>query len=362
MKCFRALLILFCLCLFYGCTEHSDEDKAAEKPKEDGQTGERFAKATAQLELNKEEYVAGEAIFATLKIAENESWQRKKVANWWLYSPECIRIQDENEKDVALLVYPLCEPDQYIRSKIFRAFSSKTIDLTSFVEPNFGVEYVFRFTPGKYTATFYFTFEYLHERDGFGYYDMAHPKVWGRFASNSVTFAVRKATKKHDRDIRELLKKAEQAVTKNKADESVAIYKEIILGCGEQTQIQAAIQQIRLIRRCRSYDYEILRKIPTITENQPLAAQIRALLEKQGGFLPEKTSLRLSLLHVPESERITWCRRYARNMLPREKSKYASIEEEAAEDQLFHDLGFEELFHFPQFNRAWLESAKTPGQ
>jgi len=112
----------------------------------------RFAGHEAKISLSKDIFEKGEPIPLTLEISEDEL---DMEAPWWLFSPRFIRVQDEEGKDFPLFTHPVSGGDGVVRSKVFALKSRKTMNLISFIEPYDGSEYVCRFPPGKYKATFH---------------------------------------------------------------------------------------------------------------------------------------------------------------------------------------------------------------
>jgi hypothetical protein len=190
--------------------------------------------------------------------------------------------------------------------------TSRVIDLTSFAKPSDGTEHVWRFAPGRYTATFHFS--------------VGYPQ-W------NVSFEVR-ASEGPKADARALLAVAPKLAEDEKRDEAVSSCKRAILSTKNLETIQEAIGRIRRIR---------LRPDPDDAGHDPTRMEFDAL--------------RLALLHVSEDDRREFCRRYVRAF-----DRMVRDEDDATDRELLDNFSLVELFEYPQFRKILEEEVSRPDE
>lgn len=279
-----------------------------------GDPDKRWEGYDVRLSMDKTEFVQDEPVPVTMSVTTDDPWG----SPWWFLSPDHLRVQDAQGRDVSLFHRPVSGFDNRVRSKVFVTAKERTADLTSFVEPYHGIEFVNRFEPGTYSVTFYFSFDWPHQDNCIEPEDFAYPCVWGPKKSNTVTFTVRAAESKPSVNIDALFEKGGELVAKSKANDAVRTYKQVILNTVDQQLIEKAILQILLIRSVSAHDDEGLYEKPEEEAKKPLPERIRVYLkenvERFGGLHCVSwlgpLAFRLSVLHLAGNEARRWYGEY----------------------------------------------------
>ena len=213
----------------------------------------RYADREATLRIGKPEFAQGEPIPIELNfISEYHLGQE-----WAFCSPVFLHVQDAQGHDVDLFQRPVVEYSGGVRSKVFGPAEpqDRIIDLTAFKEPYEGAEFVYRFEPGTYTATFHFSIGWpCGHLLGSGIVNLMDPRIFGPKCSNTVTFTVRPAKPASAEEAAALIRKADALVAESKANEAVAAYKQAVLALADQERIEAVIRQILLVRIVAAFD------------------------------------------------------------------------------------------------------------
>jgi hypothetical protein len=270
----------------------------------------RYADREATLRIGKSEFAQGEPIPIELNfICEYHLGQE-----WAFCSPVFLRVQDAQGREVNLFQRPVVEASGGVRSKVFGPAQpeDKIIDLTSFKEPYEGAEFVHRFEPGTYTATFHFSIGWPRGHLlGSGIVHLMDPRIFGPKGSNTVTFTVRPAKPASHEEAAALIQKADALVAESKANEAVAAYKRAVLTLTDQARIEAVIRQIVLVRAVAAFD-----ETPSDDDHpkKPLPERIKAFMAEHGqGEMPDRLkeeAFSLSLLHLPADQALLWYRRF----------------------------------------------------
>jgi len=324
----------------------------------------------ATLSLPKETFREGEPIPLTIRTEADPAAEQGQfvdhTAPWWLFSVTQLLIQNQDGREVNPFIYPVSGGSGGVRSKVFYDLEKKTIDLTAFVEPYHGQEYVFRFKPGMYRVTFYLHSDWDQSRTESGFIG---PRWLGSRTSNTVTFTVKAAPPDKRPDLKVLLARAEELIDQNKPNEAVRAYKRAILHTRDQATIQKAIRQIVLIRSCASYDSppdfsRFLRK-PTDEGALSLGECMRRVVENEkecaNPWLHRQT-VELSLLHVPPEDRKAWVERYL-NVIDLVKGPWDAwtVEPEDREEvELWRRVQLDHLFACPQYKPILDEAVRHP--
>jgi hypothetical protein len=275
----------------------------------------RYADREAALRIGKSEFAQGEPIPLELNfICEVPLGQE-----WAFCSPVFLHIQDAQGHDVDLFQRPVVEASGGVRSKVFGPAQpqDKIIDLTSFREPYQGAEFVHRFEPGTYTATFHFSIGWPRGNLlGSGTVHLMEPRIFGPKRSNTVTFTVRPAKPASPEEAAALIRKADALVAESKANEAVAAYKRAVLALTDQARIEAVIRQILLVRAVAAFDETPPEGFAPDDDHpqKPLPERIKAFMAKYGqGGMPDwvkDEAFSLSLLHLPADQAPLWYRRF----------------------------------------------------
>lgn len=312
------------------------------------------------LRLAKREFRVGEPIPLTIEAHKPGQADRPDglaSAPWARFNVLNLRIVDDDGNEINPFLYPASGSDGNVRSKVIYGIEKKTIDLTAFVEPYYGREFVYRFKPGTYRVTYY-----MH-----AFLDSPAHKIFenrrlGSKTSNTVTFTVIPADGTEPVDLDTLRDQAEGLVTQGKANEAVQAYKRVILHTSDQPTIEKAIRQILAIRRCSSHDGLIER-----FEKTSFAERMNALRQNEKAWRDlDGKARRLSLLHIPPRERREWLQRWCEyrqrehawlqgKRLPPEEGKRLEQERE-----VWGNLHFYLLFHYPQFRPFLEEAVRNP--
>ncbi len=281
-----------------------------------------YAGHEATISLDKDSYAEDEPILLTIDVS--------REVHESILTPAHVRIVDERGKEVNTYLRPV-SGHFYMTSIWPSGETSNTIDLTDFREPADGTEYVWRFAPGKYRATYHFRVGYPEWKEPFHSVRETSPPVWGPRKSNTVSFEVR-ASGGSKADTAALLDKASALAVEKRWDEAVSVYKYAIVSTADLASLRGAIEQIY---------------------------RIRSRVGRQGAEPdPEwlgPYSLRLGLVHASEADRRGFCERYIR-------AWHRVIEGETdAEDWKFVDrFPFGGLFVHPQFRSILEEEVRRP--
>lgn len=316
---------------------------------------ERFSHHEARISIDKESYTTEEPILLTLEIEGPGGG-----APWQLFCPRYVRVQDSEDEEVNLFVSPVTDTDGSIRSKCFGNHSKGQMDLTSFIELSHGIEYVYRFRPGRYIATFHFSAELPDLDNRFRHHNLAYSRLWGERHSNTVSFTVSRPKRAERPDTADLFAHASEMVAADRANDAVKIYKRIVWGSDDQPTIQRAIRQILRVRRCALYDDPLG---SADWEADPLADYLDALRKKaeERGRRGEEDYLeidvrRLSLLHTSAEVREEWCRgRYRGEQLEGAEMEYTRPD-------LLWSSESASLFHYPQFRSILDRELQRPAE
>ncbi len=282
----------------------------------------RYAEHEAKISLDKASYSEYEPILLTIDISRTFSGH---------LTPEHVRIVNDRAEEVNTYLTPV-SGTYYMASISFASETSRTIDLTSFAEPRNRTEYVHRFAPGRYTATFHFSVGYPEWKKPFHSVRKIGPRVWGAKKSNTVSFEVR-ASDAPRAETGVLISRASGLAKEKRWDEAVAAYKRAIIGMSALASIREAIRQIIRIRA----------GLEGGTERNPHGLEF--------------DSLRLALLHVPEPDRREFCRHYVRAF-----DRMIRDEDDAAGRELLDKFSLVELFEYPQFRKILEEQVRRPDE
>jgi len=286
----------------------------------------RFAHCEATLRIGKSEFAQGEPIPIELNfVCEYHLGQE-----WAFCSPVFLQVQDAQGREVNLFQRPVVEASGGIRSKVFGAAQpeDRIIDLTAFKEPYEGAEFVYRFEPGTYTATFHFSIGWPRGHLlGSGMVHLMDPRIFGPKCSNTVTFTVRPAKPASPEEAEALIKKGDALVAESKANEAVAAYKRAVLALADQARIEAVIRQLLLVRALEAFD-----AMPPDDDHpkKPLPERIKAFMVQYGeGEMPDwvkQEAFGLSLLHLSADQAPVWYRRFLKHCSLDFDSDYESPE------------------------------------
>lgn len=209
---------------------------------------ERFKTCTANLSLmDGPDIKIGGSVRLKLEITGPED----EYAPYWFFTPVHIRVQDKKGRDVNLFTRPVSSYSGGRHGLFMFPMKERIIDLTSFLLLQRGIEYVHKFEPGEYTATFYFDSETEHIGANVVEYVLSR-KFEGR-TSNTVSFRIL-PNDAQPADAPKLLAKAEEAVEKNKPEEAVLLYKQAILNSEDFSLIRHCIFKIMLIREVAQWE------------------------------------------------------------------------------------------------------------
>jgi len=315
------------------------------------------------LRMDRAEFRVGEPIPLTIESHKPDGADERTPDHpgvpYARFSVLFLRILDEDGNEVNPFLHPVSESDGVIRSKVIYGIEKKSIDLTSFLEPYYGVEYVYLFEPGTYRVTYYMH-AFLHN----GMPEMFEKRRLGSKTSNTVTFTVKPAEADKRADPDALWTEAERLLAQAKPNEAVDTYKRVILHTKDQATAEKAIRQVLAIRRVASYD-----DLNGEFEDAPLAQRLANLKQNDEAMRTlTGDARRLSLLHIPEEERRAWLKawldlqeldyRWRRGKpLSPEQGKRLEREWEVGDN-----LHFDRLFNYPQFRPFLDEAIKRPDE
>lgn len=307
---------------------------------------EKFEKYKAEVCMDKSIFFDDEPIMLTTEISGAD-------ASWRLFTPTNLRIRDENERDVNILLYPVTDRDSVMRSKVWDSRTKQIIDLTSFVEPYYGVEHIYKFSPGKYTATFYFYSHYKTQTVGLESYAAMGSRRWGKLHSNTISFEIYDRKDHPQLDIDELFQQASKQIDKNLPHDAVKTFKKIVSSSTEFSVIQKAIRNMILIRHIVRYDDT------SRYQEKNLRTEMDNFVEKAGNNPNrqlESIVLSLSLLHVPMEVRKELICRYAKC----KDSFWNNTPVDKSEEEFFKDFYPGNFFSFPQLRPILEEAIANP--
>ncbi|HCE46142.1 MAG TPA: hypothetical protein DET40_21570 [Lentisphaeria bacterium] len=317
---------------------------------------ERYQDYKAEISLDKKQYIDYEPVILTLKI-NNEN---DKAASWKLFTPSSFRIRDERGKDVDFLAYPVSGRDQVIRSKVIVAIKEKSFDLTSFTDPYFGMEYIYRFPTGKYTVTYYFYSPFRPIGVGKSHYVDGECR-WGRFHSNTVSFEISEGGNHPKTDVDALFQNASKFIDENKPEEAVGAFKKIAASTRDFSSIRRAIENIVIIRHLVHYNGTPLignhAQMPSYVNN--LRKGIKDLLEESRNSVSpwiDPLSLGLSLLHIPKEE----SRKIIERFLKCSDDLECRGGIDKTEKEFFREFRLEDFIVFPQLKSILEEKIADP--
>jgi len=315
---------------------------------------ERFADREAELSWvgDSSEFKIGEPIRMKLRI--------KLGAPYWFFTPEFIRVQDENGHEVNLFTRPVSGSSGGRHGMYMRRFAERVIDLTSFVVLQPGVEYVNEFAPGRYTATFYFDSDTMADWTDFPY-GYVLPRVFEGRTSNTLEFTVLPKREKWP-SYAELHARAWRKIEKGQGEEAVQLLKRAILQTRDLDEIRLAITEIRALRGHVQWDDGPLLSLKQLAREEPkpfsrerIPAEelaVEVLLSLHWYLEYPHDMFLLALQHVDPAEREKWVKHWY------SAQDYRSLEtvEQAlpSHHRLLASVLMREFFNvlsFPQFVR-----------
>ena len=314
----------------------------------------------ADIAIDKNQYFDDEPVMLTLKITDG----RSDKASWSLFTPSRLRISDEKGKDVDFLAYPVSGTDDVIRSKLWGSIKEKTFDLTSFTDPYYGVEYIYRFPPGKYTITYYF---YSNSRKpiGVGSSHLDGECRWGKLHSNTIPFEISERKPRMPIDTEELFRKASKLIDENKPEEAVGEFRKIVASTSDFPTVRRAIENIIIIRHLVHYN-DVLpagkkanmnRRPPSYGDNLRKGIEDFAQKSRKSrNQWIEPLSLGLSLLHVPMETRKEIVDRF----LKCPDHFWVGGEIDKAEEEFFKDFRLGDFIAYPQLRSILEEKIANP--
>ncbi len=280
-----------------------------------------FEGCEATVSLDKSSYAADEPVLLKIDVS--------REVDVWMLTPEHVRIVDARGEEVNILSRALTGGHLYLGCGNPRA--SQTLDLTSFVTPPGDEEYVWRFAPGRYSATFHFSVGWPEWHEPFEGVREFGPRTWGRKTSNTVSFEIRETPPPSPERIRAMLDTAAhlagearaldpaaQWLDKSaRAREAVDVLKRVIVSSRDFATVLEAVRRIRAVRADRDFN--------------PDAP-------------PDADALILALANATERDRRGACERYVRAW-----KKDASGEADPEEMELVRSFPFRSFFEHEQF-------------
>jgi len=305
-----------------------------------------FESHKAVLSAAKTEFEQGEPVLVTLRTEPEVHWRDLTVLH--------LRIQDERGCDVNPFLTPVCAGDGVVRSKIDTTLDGVTFDLTCFLLPYDGIEYVCRFAPGRYTVTYYFV---VGTGAGFAppqWEMLATSRQWGRLHSNSVAFTVLPRAREEPAGSVGMLGLVKALLARREANRAVDACKRIILASSDERTIFEAISCIRSIRDQVSWDDDKWR------DEKWMAERIAAISLRAPESLSEDRKqhiLTLVLLHLSAHTRRELFHKWVRECA----DAGTDLSEPEWSDERLSALCSRELYAFPQFRPLVEEALRSPG-
>jgi hypothetical protein len=302
----------------------------------------------AKISLNKNRYSDREPVMLTLKIrGENDKWS---VA-WQLFTPCSLRIRDEKGGDIDFLAYPVSGLDDAIRSKIWAGMEENSFDLSSFIDPYYGVEHIYKFSPGKYTVTYYFYSPYRPIGVGKRHYADAECR-WGQNHSNTVTFEIFEDKNAGKADIKALFRSAYKFIDENKPEDAIGEFKKVVRSTKDFSNVRKAIEHIMIIRRLAYYEpLQFMKNIARKHAFHRYGDDLRKAIEDYEKEVKnslnrcfEANSLGLSLLHIRTEE----SREIIERFIKCRDSFWTKEGVDEAEEKFFKNFHLEGYIKFPQ--------------
>jgi len=276
----------------------------------------------ATISLDKSSYAADEPVLLKIDVSREV---REDIL-----TPEHMRIVDSRGEEVNILTRSLGGGHLYLGA--VNSLSTKTLDLTSFRAPFSHEDYVWRFAPGRYSATFHFSVGWPQWHEPFEGIKELSPRHWGRKTSNTVSFEVRETPPPSPDRIRAMFDTAARLAEEAKAlpvatqwfrkderkREAVDVLKRVIVSSSDLATVLEAVRRIEAVRADKRFD-----------PDTP----------------PSSDALVLALANATERDRRAACERYVRAW-----KKDLRDEADAAERNFARGFPFMSLFERPQFH------------
>jgi len=275
----------------------------------------------ATISLDKSSYAVGEPVLFTVNVSREVGVD--------ILVPEHVRIVDSSGQEVNILTKSLGGGQLY--TGVVNRLSTRTLDLTSFAAIFSHEDYVWRFAPGRYSATFHFSVGWPEWHEPFEGIKELSPRHWGRKTSNTVSFEITETQPSPGR-VRAMFDTAARLAEEAKAlpvatqrqekdartRDAVDVLKRVIVSSSDLATTLEAVRRIEAVRADKNYD-----------PDTP----------------PSSDALVLALANATEQDRRAACERYVR------ACRKATREElNAAEKELVRGFPFRSLFEQPQFH------------
>ncbi|MHC5053929.1 MAG: hypothetical protein ACYTKD_04350 [Planctomycetota bacterium] len=287
-----------------------------------------FDGCEATISLNKSTYAADEPVLLTIDVS--------REVDELILTPEHVRIVDSRGTEVNIFARSLGGGHLYLAG--LNKLSTRTFDLTSFITPPGDEEYVWRFAPGRYSATFHFSVGWPEWREPFEGVRTVGRREWGRKTSNTVSFEIRETPPPAPERVRAMLDEAARLAEEARAHaagsrwlekgkrtrEAVAVLKRVIVSSSDLATVLEAVRRIETVRADEWSD---------------------------PGAPPDSDALVTAFANATERDRRAACERYVRAW-----KRDMRGEADSAETKLVRSLPFRSLVERPQF-RAILDEA-----
>jgi len=275
----------------------------------------------ATISLDKSSYAAHEPILLTINVSREVGVD--------ILVPEHVRIVDSFGEEVNILTKSLGGGQLYMAP--VTKLPTKTFDLTSFSAIFSHEDYVWRFAPGRYFATFHFSVGWPEWHEPFNGIKELGPRHWGRKTSNTVSFEITETRPLPER-IRAMLDTAARLAEKARAlpvatqsfkkdkwtRDTINLLKRVIVSSSDLATTLEAVRRIEAARADKRFD-----------PDTP----------------PSSDALVLALANASEQDRRAACERYVR------VCRKATREElNGAERKMLRDYPFKAFFGHPQFH------------
>jgi hypothetical protein len=280
-----------------------------------------FDGCEATVSLDKSSYAADEPVLLTIDVSREVGED--------ILTPEHLRIVDSSGEEVNILARSLGGGHLYLGAA--NELPTKTLDLTSFVTPPGDEEYVWRFAPGRYSATFHFSVGWPEWREPFEGVKELGPREWGRKTSNTLSFEVRETPPPSPERLRAMFDEAARLAEEARALGIATSW----LEKGKRTR-----EAVDVLKRV----IVISPDLATVLEAVRRIEAVRADKRSDPDAPPGSDALVLALANATERDRRAACERYVRAW-----KKDMRDEADPAETKLARSFPFRSLFEHPQF-------------
>jgi hypothetical protein len=281
-----------------------------------------YAGCEATISFDKSSYAADEPLLLKIDVSRDVGED--------ILVPEHVRIVDSRGEEVNILARSLGGGHLYLAP--VNRLLTKTLDLTSFVAPFSDEDYIWRFAPGRYSATFHFSVGWPEWHEPFEGMRELTPRTWGRKTSNAVSFEITETPPPSPERIRAML-------------DTIARL------AGEARALDPATSWLAKSARAREATDALKRLIVSSSDLATLLEAYRRIRAVNAGGRsepnapPDSDDLVLALANATEQDRRAACERFVRAW-----KKDMRGEADSAETKLVRSFPFRAFFEHPQFH------------